>query len=119
MHKRIVIIDDDAAHRFLYKHRFKGISDVEIIGEFESAEEALSLIPSLNPHLVITDYTLPGMSGIELAEKLYQYPDIKVFIVSGHEPAFLKSQAEERPNYTILQKDWSTAVFDRILNACN
>jgi DNA-binding NarL/FixJ family response regulator len=102
----------------LYKHRFRGVAEVEIIGEFESAEDALVHIPTLNPHLVITDYTLPGMSGIELAEKLSEYPHIKVLVVTGHEPDHIRPQQENPPHYHILHKDWSKAVFDRILGFC-
>jgi two-component system NarL family response regulator len=118
MIKRIVIIDDDATHRLLYKHRLQSNSEVEIIGEFENAEEALDKIPHLKPNLVITDYTLPGMSGIDVAERLKQYPEIKVLLVSNHAPEYFSSVLKTPVICEIIQKDWSKGIFERILGFC-
>jgi DNA-binding NarL/FixJ family response regulator len=118
MTKRIVIIDDDATHRLLYKHRLQSFSGVEIVGEFEKAEEALDNIPLLKPNVVITDFTLPGMSGIDVAERLKQYPEIKVFLVSNHAPEYFSSVLKTPVICEIIQKDWSKGAFDRILGFC-
>jgi|GEM_PF-1700286 DNA-binding NarL/FixJ family response regulator len=118
MTKRIIIIDDDATHRLLYKHRLQSNSEVEIIGEFENAEEALDKIPHLKPNLVITDYKLPGMSGIDVATQLKQYSEIKVVLVSNHNPEYFSSVLKTPVTCDIIQKDWSKGTFDRILGFC-
>lgn len=83
---RVLVIDDDADSRevtaaFLRSSGF----DVE---EFESAEEALPKARSA--HAVVTDITLPGMSGYELASRIRSDAQTKgmvVFAVSGRSDA--------------------------------
>jgi len=58
MSRRVMIIDDDDTCMFLYKHHFRGVSGVEIIAEFDNAEEALAQINQLKPDVVIVDYKL-------------------------------------------------------------
>jgi DNA-binding NarL/FixJ family response regulator len=118
MPKRVMIIDDDEACRFLYRYHFRGISDVEIIGEFENAEEALVQIPVLKPDVVIVDYALPGMSGVKLAEQLSRYPEIKVLLVTGHNPAHLASKPKSSLNFDVVCKDWSEENLKRIIDFC-
>lgn len=50
-----------------------------------TAEEALLLIESNALSLMMTDVSLPGLSGIELARKtLALYPELPIVVASGH-----------------------------------
>lgn len=118
MPKRVVIIDDDDASRFLYRYHFRGISDVEIIGEFDNAEEALVQIPVLKPDVVIVDYALPGMSGVKFAEQLSRYPGIRVLLVTGQDPAHLVSLPKSSLSLDVVCKDWSKENLKRIIAFC-
>jgi DNA-binding NarL/FixJ family response regulator len=118
MPKRIVIIDDDESCLFLYRYHFRDVSGVDIIAEFDNAEEALIQIPQLRPDGVIADYSLPGMSGIEFAEQLIQYPEIKVLLVTGHALYYLKSRMKHPPNFDVIQKDWSETALEHIKTFC-
>ena len=89
--KRIMIIDDDSVW-FLYQYHFSLIPDIEIIAEFENAKDALLQIPFLKPEVVIADYTLPEMTGIELAEQLLPNREIKVLFVTGHNLGHINSE---------------------------
>jgi len=44
--------------------------DMEIVGEAASGEEGLPLIKKLKPDVVICDLHLPGVSGLEITERL-------------------------------------------------
>jgi CheY-like chemotaxis protein len=49
------------------------------------AQEALEIALLSPPELLITDVSLPGMSGIELAITIRRiFPDCKVLLFSGH-----------------------------------
>ena len=45
-------------------------NDLNVIGAFSNAEEALEVLPALQPDLVMMDINLPGMSGIECIRKV-------------------------------------------------
>jgi chemotaxis response regulator CheB len=118
MPKRIVIIEDDETGRFLYRHYFRSDPDIEIIAEFDNAEEALAVIPLLKPDAVIIDYTLPGMSGIKFAEQLNEYPQMKVLLVSGRNRDSFDSPLKCSPTFEIFLKDWSDHTMESIMNFC-
>jgi len=118
MPKRILIIDDDETSRFLYRYYFKSVSDVEIIAEFENAEEALSQIPRLRPDAVIVDYTLPGMSGIEFTDRLNKFPEMKVLLVTGRERDSFISNLKCSRTFEFFLKDWSDHTMESIINFC-
>ena len=118
MPKRIAIIDDDETSRFLYRHYFQSVSDIEIVAEFENAEEALSDIPRLKPDVVIVDYTLPGMSGMDFTDRLTQYPEMKVLLVTGRERDSFNSAMKCSPTFKFFPKDWSNHTMDLIIDFC-
>lgn len=68
--------------------------DFEVVGQSESAEEALREIPVKKPDLAILDISLPGMNGIELIKNLLALlPDLKILIVSRHEEELYAERA--------------------------
>lgn len=44
--------------------------DIDVVGRAESGDEALRLAAEHGPDVVLTDIEMPGMSGLELAERL-------------------------------------------------
>lgn len=57
-----------------------------MVGDFESYEEALPKINKLNPDIVFTDITLPGINGIEGTKQLKQIlPNVSIIVISVHE----------------------------------
>ena len=59
-------------------------TDVEVVGEAETAGEALERAAELQPDLVITDITLPNDTGINLSREIRsQYPQTRVLILTS------------------------------------
>lgn len=64
----------------------KADPDFRVVGECETAEEALVEIPARQPDVVLMDVGLPGMSGIEATKKLRgSNPDMKVIMLTSHD----------------------------------
>lgn len=66
----IGIVEDDSRIRSGLRAILQEEPDLECVGEFASAEEALKHLPGLNPKVVLMDVNLPGMSGIECVQRL-------------------------------------------------
>ncbi|UOQ50084.1 response regulator transcription factor [Gracilibacillus caseinilyticus] len=58
----------------------------KIIGEASNGEEALELLETYQPQIMITDIVMPGMDGIELVKKVKEnYPDTEIIVLSSFE----------------------------------
>ena len=83
---KILYVDDEDSIRKL-AGRFLEKEDLEFLSA-GNGEEALELIEARNPHMLFIDLHMPGISGLELIEKVKQSPDtesIPVIIVTADE----------------------------------
>jgi two-component system response regulator AtoC len=84
MKRRVLVVDDDPATRDLLRDKLE-LSGYQV-GLAESAEQALGLLLSLDPSLVITDLHLPQMNGLDLLERIRSETDpASVIVITGHE----------------------------------
>jgi len=85
MIKKIFIIEDFEKNIKLYKSIFKIIPNVELIIE-SNGIKGLEIIKSSNPDLIILDYKLPGINGIEICKelrKIEKFQKIPIIAVSS------------------------------------
>ncbi len=60
-------------------------SQFTVVGEAKTGSEAVKLVGSLIPDLVITDVDMPDGDGLEVVRILReQVPEVQVIIVSAH-----------------------------------
>lgn len=67
---RVFIVDDHALVRTGLRMILSTQTDIEVLGEADSGETALPLIRRLKPDVVLCDLHLPGVSGLELTERI-------------------------------------------------
>jgi DNA-binding NarL/FixJ family response regulator len=67
---RVYLIDDHALVRTGMKMILAGEVDIEVVGEAENGEDALPQIRKLDPDVVLCDLHLPGLSGLEITERI-------------------------------------------------
>jgi signal transduction histidine kinase/CheY-like chemotaxis protein len=80
---RILIVDDEEVVVNLTKDALED-DGFDLYGT-TSAEEALSMMGHREFDLLVCDIRMPGMSGIELAERVHEtYPDIGVIFMTGY-----------------------------------
>lgn len=70
MDRTVVIVDDKDIMRQALSRLFKAAGGFEVCGEASNGPEAIKLAQSLSPDLVVLDLCMPGMNGLETAEKL-------------------------------------------------
>lgn len=67
---RVFIVDDHALVRTGMRMILSAQTDIEVIGDVETGEAALPLIRRLKPDIVLCDLHLPGLSGLEVTERI-------------------------------------------------
>ena len=92
--KRILIADDEEIVRALLAEALKPYGyEIDLA---ENGVEAMSHIEKKSYDLIITDYMMPKMDGLELTRRIKaKYPSTPIFIITGTGPVqdFLKSGA--------------------------
>jgi DNA-binding NarL/FixJ family response regulator len=71
MDLRILIVDDSLSMRRIIATIVGSHSGWKICGEAESGRSGIEMFQELNPDLVLLDFGMPGMNGIEAASKMY------------------------------------------------
>src|SRR5262245_60867991 len=69
---RLLIVDDDRSASHLVARVLEKLG--QHVQVAESGEEALALLPTLSPDAVISDISMPGLSGYELVAKIRRLP---------------------------------------------
>lgn len=67
---RVFLIDDHALVRTGMRMILSAQTDMAVVGEAESGEAALPQVRALAPDVVLCDLHLPGMSGLEVTERI-------------------------------------------------
>ena len=67
---RVFMVDDHALVRTGLRMILAGEADIEIVGAADSGEDALPRIRQLKPDVVLCDLHLPGVSGLEVTERI-------------------------------------------------
>src|SRR5690606_41252296 len=67
---RVYMVDDHALVRTGLRMILAGEHDIEIVGEADCGEGALPRIRQLKPDVVLCDLHLPGVSGLEVTERI-------------------------------------------------
>ena len=79
----ILVVEDNNDFRELLCEMLRMLGHT--VASEASAEQALIRLNTEEPDLVITDLTLPGMSGVDLAKQIHaSYPEIKIILSSGY-----------------------------------
>lgn len=83
---RVVLVE---AHSILMdgiESLLEGESGLEVVGKFNSVETTLERLGGLQPDLVVTGLTFPGLSGIELIKRLRQHsPSTRSLVLTAQD----------------------------------
>jgi NarL family two-component system response regulator LiaR len=83
---RIMLAEDHALLRSSLQDSLEHFSDFEVVGEASDGEEALELVKSLQPDILICDIRMPGISGIEVARQVKELsPETKILVLSAYD----------------------------------
>ena len=82
--KRVLVVEDDPEVLFVWATALKKLSEVDIEA-VEGGREALDLFDAQPFDVVITDLSMPGMSGVELTREIRRLDaDVPIIWVTAH-----------------------------------
>ena len=82
----VVVEDEEVAKKHICTIINQRIAGFTVIATAENGKEALHIINTIKPDLVVTDIHMPVMDGVQLIHHLAQdYPEIHSLVVSGYQ----------------------------------
>lgn len=94
--KQILIADDHTAVRSGLRAVLEQRADWEVVAEANDGRKALAAAIATRPHLAIVDFSLPSMTGVEVARRIRQHPlETEVLIFTVHNSDLIAQQAFE------------------------
>ena len=80
---RVLLVDDHALFRDGLRAIFMAVTDIQIIGEAASGEEAIRQARTLQPEVILMDIQMDGMNGIDAAKRiLSERPDTHIVMLT-------------------------------------
>lgn len=86
---RVLLVDDQALVRSGFRIILESEPDIEVVGEAEDGEQAVSLAAQLSPDVICMDVEMPRMNGIEATRQILSAPhaatSVLVLTTFGHD----------------------------------
>lgn len=80
---RVMLVDDHDLVRTGIKHLLEDTSNIEVVAEASNGEDAIKIAREIIPEIVLMDFNMPGIGGLETTHKLLRsFPNIKVIILT-------------------------------------
>jgi DNA-binding NarL/FixJ family response regulator len=106
---KLLLVDDQPTVRQGLRMRLTLEPDLTVVGEASTAEEALALVQSLAPDIVLMDVEMPGMDGIAATVAVRASArQSAVVILSIHDDALTRARAQAAGAVAFVEKRGKT-----------
>jgi two-component system nitrate/nitrite response regulator NarL len=87
---KVVLVDDHHIVLDGLESLLSNDGGFEVMASLHSGEEVLAFLQKEQPQILLTDYSLPGVSGIDFVRQVRKnYPQIKIIVLSMHDEAHI------------------------------
>jgi DNA-binding NarL/FixJ family response regulator len=81
----IILADDHTLVRAGIRALLEKLPEVKVVGEAGDGREILNLVRARQPDVVLMDIAMPGLNGMEAAERMARdFPSVRIIILSMH-----------------------------------
>ena len=115
---RILLADDHEVVRYGLISLIEQYSDLDVIAEASSGEQAFDNFIKHKPDICVLDISMPGLDGIETARKIKEFnPDTPILILTMHnEEKYLEEVLKSGVNGFILKNSDKNELIEAIRN---
>lgn len=113
----ILVVDDSKAMRMLVKRALRqaGFAGLQVV-EAQSGKEALRHLEMHRPGLILADWNMPEMSGIELLEELRRNgSNVRLGFVTSEGTAEIRARAHAAGALFVITKPFTPDTFRETL----
>jgi len=115
---RILIADDHTIFRAGISSLLSGQPEFEVVGEASDGDEALKILETLKPDILLLDLCMPKKGGIEVLEALTKSGDsIRTIVLSAGEEGKEVSRAFELGARGLVSKDSAATILFKSIHA--
>jgi len=115
---RVLLADDHALVRAGIRSLLEQMPGVEVVGEASNGHEALEIVKSELPNIVLMDIEMPDLSGLEALPRIVKtFPKTKVAILSAHATEEYVSRALRSGASGYMLKDAATVELELLINS--
>lgn len=80
---RVLLVEDHVCVRAGLHKILEEASDIEVVGEASSGEEAVALTKRLHSNVVVMDISMPGIGGLEATKRIARkHPDMAILVLT-------------------------------------
>ena len=109
---KILLVDDHAIVREGYRGLISKQSDLQLVAEADNGNQAYELFKEFNPDVIVTDISLPTISGLELITRIKQRCNhAKILVFSMHQNSNFAFQATRAGALGYVTKSSSPALL--------
>jgi DNA-binding NarL/FixJ family response regulator len=81
---KLLLADDHPLIIAGIRRTLEHVDDIEVVGEARSGDELVQLVERRGPDIVLMDFKMPGMHGVEMIERIRaSSPDVKIVVLSA------------------------------------
>ena len=81
----VLLADDHTLVRAGIRALLEKLPEVKVTGEASDGREVLNLVKTQRPDVVLLDIAMPGLNGLEAAERMARdFPKVRIIILSMH-----------------------------------
>ena len=116
MSKRILVVDDNAPIRGIVRELIESRPGFEVCGEATDGLEGIEKGRELKPDLIVMDFVMPGIKGLQAAVVLHQIvPNTPIILLTFYKDAISRDLAHAAGVASILSKpDQFATLVDEV-----
>ena len=117
---KVLLVDDQPMVTRGLRMQISLEKDVNVVGDAHTGSEALRLVESLQPDVVVMDVEMPGMDGVAATAALHKrHPGLPVILLTIHDDRNTRARAQAAGVSDFIVKTGNQgALLQAIRRAC-